>query len=40
MSADQNGWQVVPEEEREGLVQWEETQGDYAGMVVPNAGSS
>ena len=39
MSVDQNGWQDVPEEESEALAQWEETEGDHAGIVVPDAGS-
>jgi hypothetical protein len=39
MNVDQNGWQDVPEEEREALARWEETQGDYAGIVVPDASS-
>ena len=39
MSIDQNGWQDAPEDEREALAQWEETQGDYAGIVVPGASS-
>lgn len=35
MNVDQNGWQDVPEEEREALARWEETQGDYAGISFP-----
>ena len=40
MTVDQNGWQDVPENEREALAQWEETHGgDDAGIVVPDESS-